>query len=297
MSELLVITGATGALGRNFLADPPGNVSLRLVAANNRSIVAGTHEVISAAQLPKQDWDSNTTILHLAAAKWSAPQPIVERVNVEFTRRLAMIAHASAVKKFIFISCAYGPKAYVDSKRRAEGVLEEIFKDSPTHLVILRVAPIYGPFFQGSMQSLTRLALAGVKLPLADLGARAHRLYVGNLILAIKKVLTSDAPSGSFDLADQEALTLGECHEILYQAVKQEQGCFRFPPLGWLESLSQAWEAKYRPLPGAGRLHRLFREESVDSTAFAEAFKYQQAHSALAGIQALAAWNLAMEAG
>ena len=295
MSELLVITGATGAAGRNFLAEPPGNFQLRLVAANNRSIGAGGHEVISVAQLPKQKWDAQTSILHLAAAKRGAPQVIVDRVNVEFTKRLALIASQAAVKNFIFTSCAYGPRAYVESKRRAEETLQEIFKDSPTRLVILRLAPLYGPFAQGSLQSLARLAMAGVKLPLADLGARAHRLYVGNLGLAIKKILTSEAPGGLYELADQDAMSLGECHQILFQAIHQSPGCFRFPPLGWLERLSQSWEARYRPLPGAEGLHQLFREERINSQAFARDFAYQEGHSALAGIQALAAWNMDLE--
>ncbi len=296
MPPQLVITGASGALGRNLLANPPSGFDIRLVSANDHLLQREGYPTLSVSALPKEQWGPSTSILHFAAAKPKSAPAKLERVHVKFTFKLAELARSKKVKDFIFTSCLSGPAAHLAAKERAEKALGKVFKASSTRLVILRLPPLYGPYFKGEVQILTRLALAGVRLPLAGLGARSPRLSANNLIQAITQILQQEGPSGSFCFSDQENLTLGEVHEIIYQALRpQKKGCYAFPPLAWMERLSQSWEKRHSPIPWAEGLHRLFRESALRGTQLTQAYELKHQQSALKGLQELARWHQTLD--
>ena len=296
MVQTIILTGASGALGRNFTQAPPAGFHLKLVSANDHMIQGGDYPSIPAAALPKEKWDQNTSIIHFAAANPKSSLARLERVNVQFTEKIAELAKSQGVKNFIFTSCLFGNPDHLSSKTRAEQALTELFADSDTRLVILKLPPLYGPFFKGEVQVLARLALAGVRLPLDGLGARSPRLSAANLIQGINQILTQEGPSGTFSLCDPENLTLGEVHEVLYQVLHpQKKGCYSFPPLAWAEKASQVWERKYAPLSWAEGLHRIFRSEEISIPSVSESYPLSGLQSALRSLQSLAAWHQSLE--
>ena len=105
MTPQLIVTGASGALGRNLLQNPPSGFALKLVSANDHRLQEGDFSTIPAAALPKEEWNHSTSILHLAAAKPKSSPIKLERVNVQFTLKLAQLAKTKGVKDFIFTSC------------------------------------------------------------------------------------------------------------------------------------------------------------------------------------------------
>lgn len=146
----IMATGLSGDIGRHIKIQNISDFGVRL--ENTQEVVTRIYE-----SKPNQ-------ILHLAGVVGNA---IVKsdlensyKINVEATRNLGLIALESGVSRFTFVSSGhvYGvteeparedsipnPQTfYAEQKLLAESHLQDIFKDDPTKLTIVRVFSVLG---------------------------------------------------------------------------------------------------------------------------------------------------------
>jgi nucleoside-diphosphate-sugar epimerase len=155
--------------------------------------------------------------------------------NTSNTLSLAKASRDAKLNRFIFISSIAvngsdtndrhpfieedipNPVTYYgQSKRMAEDVIKDIFKNSSTDFVILRPPLIYGPNCPGNFQTLLRLVSIFRILPFGALEERKSMLYIENFLDAIFCALrSSGAANQIFILGDSEVLTLKEIIDIL----------------------------------------------------------------------------------
>lgn len=210
----ILVTGATGFVGRRLLQRLVGRADTNLRAAVRRPD-AGLDERVSLVQVgdlgPDTDWavalQAVDVVVHSAARVHvmsdTSADPLSEfrLVNVQGTLRLARQAVAAGVKRFIFVSSikVNGEEtssgrpytaddrpapvdAYGQSKLEAEQALLALALESGMEVVIVRPVLIYGPGVKANFRSMMSWLYKGVPLPLGAIDNRRSLVGIDNLI-------------------------------------------------------------------------------------------------------------------
>ena len=143
----ILLTGATGFLGRNLLLELLNYYKVRCITRNKLDVNHKNLEIISGDITNKHDVDKSMKDIDYAIHAAAVIQDTDEKafnVNVNSTKNLIGSAKKFNIKKFIFISTEnviydYCQDAYTNSKREAEKIVET-FKN----YLILRPSVIYG---------------------------------------------------------------------------------------------------------------------------------------------------------
>ncbi|MGL6064745.1 MAG: NAD-dependent epimerase/dehydratase family protein [Fusobacteriaceae bacterium] len=202
--KTLLITGASGFIGSNFIKKYESEYNIISVSLTNKK--------------PEEiDFTNVDTVLHLAALVHQmkgAPEEKYYEVNTELTKRLGIKAKASGVKHFVFYSTVkvYGfdgdlnnheiiltenspcnpNDAYGKSKYEAEKILRELEEDS-FKVAIIRPPMVYGKGVKGNMQSLVKLI---DKLPILPFGYNENKrsiISAENLLYMTHLVIKNEA--------------------------------------------------------------------------------------------------------
>jgi nucleoside-diphosphate-sugar epimerase len=237
MSSQILITGATGFVGRALLA-AAGAFQVR--AAVRSRIVPGLaqDQIVIGNIDATTDWSRALAgvecVVHLAA-RVHVMRPTArdhaefERTNVQGTERLARAAVQAGVKKFVYLSSikVNGESTqdrpfraddvpqpqddYGRSKLHAEQRLMQIHADSDMGVVIVRSPLVYGPGVRANFLRLLSLAHSGLPMPLASIANARSMASVWNLSDLICTLLRHEQPiSGVVLAADGEDISTAE---------------------------------------------------------------------------------------
>jgi len=235
------VTGATGFVGGRVaraLALEPG---LAVTATGRRDDPAIPGRYL-AGDLASEGFVSGLfadtgfdAVVHMAAlvTRRTDPgaMPGLVRANVLATANLAAAAAASGCRIFIYASsiAVYGSgrDAAIDesvapapdspygwSKLAGEQVAQA-GGGGGMAVACLRLAGIHGPGREsGAVAAMLRAAMAGDAITVSEPNSRFRFLFVDDVVLAVRCLLDADpAPSGVFNLAGAEAMTLAEMAE------------------------------------------------------------------------------------
>nr|WP_284709317.1 SDR family oxidoreductase [Marinobacter sediminum] len=241
-----MVTGATGFVGRAVL-----RALLNHHEPSSGVVAAVRRENLSADELPcrykggleltsEDGWPEALVgvdvVIHCAARVHvmaeTAVDPLTEfrRVNVEGTIRLAKLARASGVRRFVYLSSVkvHGESTthrspfrdseglapqdpYAVSKAEAEQELFTYCREQGMELVIVRPPLVYGPGVKGNFLSLMKLASSPLPLPFGAVANRRSMIYVDNLAHFLACCAKSPLASGqSFLVSDCEDISLAE---------------------------------------------------------------------------------------
>jgi nucleoside-diphosphate-sugar epimerase len=195
-------------------------------------------------------------VVHLAnVAHTAAGEALLERVNVEGTRRAAELAAARGVKRFVYISSirvsgdhtAARPfdgfenpapqDAYGRAKLAAERTLGEVSARTGMQAIVLRPPLVYGPRVKAKFLLLMRAIARGWPLPFAAIRNRRSLIYVGNLADAIACCVEApQAPASTLLVSDGQAVSTPELCRALGRALGRPARLFPLP-VGALELL------------------------------------------------------------
>ncbi|MGL5054416.1 MAG: NAD-dependent epimerase/dehydratase family protein [Fusobacteriaceae bacterium] len=199
MKKTLMITGASGFIGSNFIERYQEEYS-----------------IIPIDLIKERPEDLNykgvDCILHLAALVHQmkgAPREKYFEVNTELTRRIAESAKKSGVKHFVFYStvAVYGTHGYFDhekilsvnsptnpktpyaeSKLEAEKILLNM-KDNNFKVAILRPPMVYGDNCPGNMKKLEKLVDIFPILPFGNDENKRSMVQVQRLLNITDKII------------------------------------------------------------------------------------------------------------
>ena len=193
-------------------------------------------------------------VVHLAARVHvmndTATDPLsaFRQVNVAGTERLAHVATAHGVRRFVYISSVkvngagckkpfteYDIPApddpYGISKREAEQVLHHIAGDTGLEVVILRPPLVYGPGVKANFLSLFKIVDRGIPLPLASINNHRSLIYLGNFIDAITSCINQPKTAGqTYLVSDDEDVSTPELIQRVAVALGRPARLFPFPP-------------------------------------------------------------------
>jgi len=192
MSKNLIITGASGQLGRQLVRHLSGHGHrITAVAGTNPGRISGACEVVSvdlaACPLPKGLATKDCTIIHLAG---TVPRE-AERTDPSASGNVAMARNLAQVrpKRLILLSslAASVAEKFPDTARQygqEKLAVEAIFGDalSKEAVVTLRPPAIYGPGMSGPITQLAALVGRDLPLPLGSITTARPYVSLGNLL-------------------------------------------------------------------------------------------------------------------
>ncbi|MBI2078588.1 MAG: NAD-dependent epimerase/dehydratase family protein [Euryarchaeota archaeon] len=260
--EAVLVTGANGFIGRavgaRLLSEGwrvRGAVRsrdrcLRLPSGVDGCVVGDIHEGTR--------WDEALhgiqTVIHLGAAVHGGRErdgrhDEAFRVNALGTARLARACLERGVRRLVFLSSAsvLGPlgkgapparedrrcrpvTAYARSKLAAEESLRGAAHDGLAS-VALRPPMVYGFEAPGNFDRLARWIEKGLPLPIGMVKNERSFLYIGNLVDAIARLLSSPMEGFRvFHIADRERLSSGEFARRLGSALGRRAHLVPVPP-------------------------------------------------------------------
>ena len=234
MNGRCLVTGASGFIGRALLRElgrkgrPAHGASRRAQQEAEWTIgkIDGSTDWRSAL-------DGVRCVIHTAGRAHvlrdedADPLGAFRRVNVEGTRRLALQAAESGVRRLVFISsigvngistdgrgpftCGDRPapvEPYGQSKLEAEIVLHEIGASTGLEIVIVRPPLVYGPGVRANFLRLVKLVQRGWPLPLGGVDNRRSLVVLDNLVDLLICCMDHPAAAGeTFLVSDNEDLS------------------------------------------------------------------------------------------
>ncbi|MBX3539994.1 MAG: NAD-dependent epimerase/dehydratase family protein [Chelatococcus sp.] len=268
MAQRVLLTGATGFVGRHLTADlMRAGMIVRAATRQQSSLPAGVEQVVVGDLDRPVDWSEALVgvdaVVHAAGIAHAGPGIAADRYHrVNTAATVALAEAAGPSRRFVFISSiraqggptaarilteADAPRpedAYGRSKLAAEKALADLNGD----WVALRPVLVYGQGVGGNMGALLRLARLPFPLPLKGLTGRRSLLAVETLAGAVRHCLAmEEAPRRAFIVADPQPVTVGEIVAALREGMGRLPGLFRVPEgvfrsLCALSGRTAAWE-------------------------------------------------------
>jgi nucleoside-diphosphate-sugar epimerase len=236
--EKILVTGANGFVGRQLCRTlRQKGFLVKAAIRQTAGAPAGAGHYVPVGDIgPDTDWTEALRgvdrVVHLAGRahirRDSAPNSLdeYERTNTLGTMRLAQMAAAAEVKKFIFLSSVkvngeethdrpFGETdqpaplgAYAVSKWRAEEGLLHLSRQGSLPVVIIRPPLVYGPGVRANFLQLIRWVDSGLPLPLGTIKNRRSLVGLRNLVDFIIICLHNPAAAGEiFLVSDGEDLS------------------------------------------------------------------------------------------
>ena len=237
----VLLTGATGFVGQNLLRRLilDGN-EIRLLSRKS----VENHQIIPCDfvldEIPPEALDQIDTVFHLAGFAHDRRNPskvehLYKKVNVDATTRLAELAVASGVKRFVFVSSVKaGARAlpgqcmaeedpgepdgiYGQTKREAETKLLNICNNSSTQVTIVRSALAYGPGVKGNLRTMLNGIQKGWFLPFPEVGNIRSMIHVDDLVEAMLFIANDDRTIGEiYNVTDGRKYSSREIYDAMH---------------------------------------------------------------------------------
>ena len=112
---------------------------------------------------------------------------------------------------------------------------------------ILRPCMIHGPGNKGNLNLLYGVVSKGIPWPLGAFENRRSFTSIGNLQEVIKGLLTKDAPSGIYNMGDDEALSTNELIEVICSALGKKAHIWNIPR-GLMNGFAKIGDVLHLPL-------------------------------------------------
>lgn len=239
--KTLMITGATGFIGSNFIKRYENEYNIIPIC-----LIKNKPEEI--------DYRGVDSILHLAALVHQmkgAPEEKYFEVNTELTRRIAIEAKKNGVKHFVFYSTVkvYGYDGdlynhefvlteespcnpndpYGASKYEAEEILRAL-EDESFKVAVIRPPMVYGEGVKGNMLSLIKLIDKVSILPFNYDENRRTIVGIENLLYMTYLIINKKA-DGIYLGSDGKSVSIKDIVETISIGLMKKRTLVRFPNL------------------------------------------------------------------
>lgn len=261
MSDVVLVTGATGFVGRRLVAAlVDRGERVRVAVRTPQTGLTGVDAAVVGDIHGHTDWgralDGVDRVFHLAARTHVLDDPAADplreyrRINTEGTARLATAAARSGVRRFVYLSSIKvngentdaGPytaasvpqpeDAYGQTKWEAERALRGVEKHLGMEAVVLRPPLVYGPGVKANFLKLVDLVARGVPLPLGAVHNRRSLVYVENLVDALIVAGShAAAAGGTFLVSDGEDVSTPQLVRALATALGVRPRLLPLPPV------------------------------------------------------------------
>lgn len=280
MEHNILITGATGFVGKNFSSyiKNKAGYSLRPVSLRN-----------GVADIPADV----TAVIHLAGKahdlKKTSEDSVYFEVNTELTKTLFDKFLASNARDFIFFSTVKAVRDVVEgvltedvvpqpktvygiSKHKAEQYVMAAKVPAGKRVFILRPCMMHGPDNKGNLNLLYKVVQKGIPYPLAGFTNKRSFLSIDNVSYIVERILADDTiPGGVYNMADDESLSTNELIKVIASACGTSPKLWAIPA-GMIKSVAKLGDVLHLPL-NTERLTKLTESYQVSNQKIKKALK------------------------
>ncbi len=278
MNRTILITGARGYLGSNFINQYRDKYLFKEFSLLNQ-------------KLENINFKDVSVVLHCAALVHQKIDHIYEKyhaINVDYPVKLAKLAKQNGVKQFIFIStiAVYGEDEeklyentncnpisfYGKSKLEAEKQLLKLNNENFT-ISIIRPPMIYGKNAPGNINSLVKLIKKLPIIPLGRIDNKRSFIFIQNLLHIIYEIIIQQK-SGIFLASDDKSLSTSKLIELIAKNLDKKVYLIKVP---FFESLLKLLKPSFHK--------RLYGNLEVDNILTKEKLKLVNPYSVAEGIR------------
>jgi nucleoside-diphosphate-sugar epimerase len=228
----ILLTGATGFVGKNFTA----------YAKNNKNLFV--NPISLRGSISELKMEGITAVIHLAGKahdlKNTANAQEYFDVNCGKTIELFDLFLKSQCRDFIYFSSVKAvadtvdhvlfedveanPKTpYGQSKQQAEGYILKQQLPEGKRVFILRPCMIHGPGNKGNLNLLYKVVDKGVPYPLGAFNNKRSFLSIENLLYVLERIIQEfEIPGGVYNIADDQSLSTTEVIKIIGEATHSQ---------------------------------------------------------------------------
>lgn len=279
----ILITGSNGFVGSNLIKGLSGKYKIDGIdLPGNRS--QGLNNFFIWEDL--DSLEGYDVVIHLAGKahdlrRSSNPQSYFD-VNLGLTKKIFDWYIKSGSKYFIFFSSVKAVADTLDSK-----VLTEDFLPDPKTpygksklaaekyilaqelsvnrcVYILRPCMIHGPGNKGNLNLLYKFLSKGLPYPLGAFNNLRSYLSVSNLSWVIERIIEGQAPSGIYNLADDEPVSTNELIQLISESTNKKPRIWNIPS-GLINILARTGDILRLPF-NTERLRKLTESYIVSNT-------------------------------
>src|SRR5665647_1029724 len=262
MTARVLVTGASGFVGGALVAQLIAREGYEVLALTRQpppNPVAGARYLLVGDLDLQECWQPTLsgvhTLVHTAARvhvlheRVAEPFTEFQRINVEGTLRVAKLAAAAGVRRFVFLSSigvngvqtsvgtAFSEtdtpnphNAYALSKLEAERGLRRLSEQSGLEVVIIRPPLVYGPGVKANFAALMRAVQRGWPLPLGSVQNQRSLVALDNLIDFIVTCISHPrAANQTFLVSDGHDVSIAELVRGLARAKGVRPHLFAVP--------------------------------------------------------------------
>lgn len=246
----ILITGAFGFVGTNLSKALKANSNHHLIAVDVFKPENHAYdEYFDWDSLISLDWNDIEAIIHLAGkahdTKNTTNGQVYFQINLGLTQQIFDYYLKSTVKKFIFFSSVKAvtdevlgekltedvtpnPKtAYGMSKLVAEKLIQDQKTTDDKQVYILRPCMIHGPGNKGNLNLLYNIVQKGVPWPLGSFENKRSYTTIENLIFVVSRILDYNINPGTYQIADDEAISTNRLIELISESLQNKTKIWR----------------------------------------------------------------------
>lgn len=274
----IIITGATGFIGKNLLEKFHRHYHLYTFDRKNSfkikdedvviHLAGKAHDVKNTAN-PKEYYNSNTSL--------------TKEVYNEFIRSQAKVfitissvkAIVDATGEVITEKTKENPKThYGKSKLQADQYILSKPIPKRKRIYILRPCMIHGKGNKGNLNLLYNLIKRRVPWPLGSFSNKRSYCSIENLLFIIQELITnSEIPSGIYNIADDDALSTSEVIKLIGKTTNVKIRIYSLPKK-IIKIIAKIGDLTYLPF-NSERLQKLTESYVVDNSKIKKALNKQ----------------------
>ena len=286
----ILVTGALGFVGVNLSAYLVERGYYLLALDVGHKEHSAYSECFTWDHFNQLDWDSVDVVIHLAGKahdtrNTSDAQSYFD-VNVGLTRLVFDRFCASNAKRFVFFSSVKAVADHVEgvltendipaphtpygqSKYEAESYLNSVQMEGGRRVYIVRPCMIHGPGNKGNLNLLYNVVRKGIPWPLGAFENRRSFASIDNVCAVVDGLLSGNAPSGAYQVADDEALATNELIGLIAEATGRRERIWNIP-VGFMRRMARMGDVLRLPL-NSERLRKLTESYVVSNAKIKDA--------------------------
>ena len=193
---MILITGATGFVGRNLIESLPKENIRCLVRDSSKSDFLKEHSIqlVYGDLTDKKSLDSALknidTVMHLAAYVRGNDSSLFYKINVDGTKNLIDACKKNKVKRIIALSSMAVTRKYLDDYGKSKKQAEELIRNSDLDYTILRPSMIYGKDSNSTKHLVSYIKMIPLIIPIVGNGNfNIQPVYINDVTSIIIKCL------------------------------------------------------------------------------------------------------------
>ncbi|CAK0772055.1 Nucleoside-diphosphate-sugar epimerase [Gammaproteobacteria bacterium] len=244
-------------------------------------------------------WDAIDAVIHLASKAHDTRNVSNARsyfdINVGLTRRvvdrLLEVKRKEGRKLIVFSSvkavadhvegvltedAELSPRTpYGQSKLEAERyVRDRLGDDTSVEPYVLRPCMIHGPGNKGNLNLLYTVVRRGIPWPLGSFDNQRSFTSIANLMAVIERLLAGNVVPGTYQIADDEALSTNEIIKIMAEVLGQQQARIWQISPRLMRGVARVGDTLYLPL-NSERLEKLTESYVVSNDRIKRALGWE----------------------